>query len=292
MPVNWRETDERLIKRGELILELGFVEHYREEIEAMNRGKEGRPYRLSRTYIQFLTAVRYLYGMPYRQLEGFTRALHRLVPQLPPGDYSGLRKRSLALNPDPYEPLKETDEPITIAVDSTGVKVHRAGGWVERKHGKRKRYVKLHFAVDVETKEVVAMEVSTDDVHDVKAFPGLVEEAEKRRRIACWLGDGAYDSGEVFEALEARGIEPVIKPRRNSRPDTRSPARRRAVEEFLGLGYEAWAGEKGYGRRWAVETAFSTFKRMFGEHSLARTMDNITRELVAKVSLYNMLVNM
>jgi len=41
-----------------------------------------------------------------------------------------------------------------------------------------------------------------------------------------------------------------------------------------------------------AETAFSTFKRMFGEHSLARTMDSITKELVAKVMLYNMLVNL
>lgn len=105
MPADWREIDERLIRQGELILELGFVEGYREGLEAMNRGKDGHPYRLSRTYIQFLTAVRYLYGMPYRQLEGFTHSLHRLVPQLPAGDYSGLRKRSLALNPDPYEPL-------------------------------------------------------------------------------------------------------------------------------------------------------------------------------------------
>ncbi len=292
MATNWKQVDEKLIKRGELILDLGFVEGYREELEAMNRGKEGRPYSLSRTYIQFLTAVRYLYDMPYRQLEGFTRALHRLVPQLPAADYSGLRKRILALNPDPYQPLKEIDAPVAIAVDSTGVKVHRAGGWVERRHGKRKRYVKLHFAVDVKSKEVVAMEVSTDDTHDVKAFPGLVEEAERRRRVVRWLGDGAYDSGEVYEALEARGIEAVIKPRRNSRPDTRSTARRRAVEEFLGLGYEVWAREKGYGRRWAAETAFSTFKRMFGEHSLARTLENIARELVAKVALYNMLVNM
>jgi len=292
MATDWKQNDEKLIHRGELILELSFVENYQKELDAMNQGKEGRPYKLTPTYIQFLTAVRHLYRVPYRQLEGFTRALHRLIPQLPPGDYSGLRKRSLDLDPSPYLHLKETDEPVTIAVDSTGVKVHRAGGWVERKHGKKKRYVKLHFAVDVETKEVVAMEVSTDDVHDVKAFQGLLEEAGERRRVSEWLGDGAYDSGEVFEALEARGIEPAIKPRRNSRLDTRSSARRRAVREFQELGYEAWAKEYGYGRRWMVETAFSTFKRMFGEHSLARTMDSITKELVAKVSLYNMLVNM
>ena len=153
--------------------------------------------RLTPTYIQFLTAIRYLYGVPYRQLEGFTRALHRLVPQLPPGDYSGLRKRSLTLNPDPYRHLKETDEPITIAVDSTGVKVRLAGGWVERKHGKKKRYVKLHFAVNVETKEIVAMEVSTDDVHDVKAFRCLLEGAEERRRISGLLEDGGV-KGDVI----------------------------------------------------------------------------------------------
>ena len=132
MATNWRKTDQRLIRRGELILELSFVENYQNELDAMNHGKEGRPYKLTPTYIQFLTAFRILHSVPYHQLEGFTKALHRLVPQLPPGDYSGLRKRSLNLNPDPYQALKETDKPITIAVDSTGVKVRLAGGWVER----------------------------------------------------------------------------------------------------------------------------------------------------------------
>jgi len=190
MPTDWRKTDERLIRRGELILELGFVENYQTELDTMNHGKEGRPYKLTPTYIQFLTAFRILYGVPYRQLEGFTRSLHKLIPQLPPGDYSGLRKRSLALDPNPYQALKETDEPITIAVDSTGVKVRLAGGWVERKHGKKKRYVKLHFAVDVETKEIVAMEVSTDDVHDVKAFPGLLKKAEDKQ--LTFIADDGY----------------------------------------------------------------------------------------------------
>ena len=84
----------------------------------------------------------------------------------------------------------------------------------------------------------------------------------------------------------------MIKPRRNSVLSTRSSARGRAVQEFQERGYDVWAREKGYGRRWAAETAFSTFKRMFGEHSLDRSMDCIGKELVARVSLYNMLVNM
>ena len=42
------------------------------------------------------------------------------------------------------------------------------------------------------------------------------------------------------------------------------------------MGYEAWSREKGYGLRWMAETAFSIFKRLFGEHSLARSLENIT----------------
>jgi hypothetical protein len=229
--------------------------------------------------------------MPYRQLEGFTRTLHRLVPSLPTGDYSGLRRRILSLPVDPYHDLKETNEPVSIAVDSTGIKVQKAGGWIERKHGKKKRYVKLHFAVNTETHEVVAMEISTDDVHDVKALPGLVEEAEGNVRVAKVYGDGAYDSGEVYDLLEAKGIEPVIKPRRNARLGTGPPARRRTVSQIRELGYEAWARITSYGRRWAVETSYSTFKRLFGELSLARSFESIARELAGKVALYNVLVN-
>jgi hypothetical protein len=142
------------------------------------------------------------------------------------------------------------------------------------------------------THEVVAMEVSTDDVHDVKALPGLVEEAEGNVRVSKLYGDGAYDSGKVYGFLEGLGVEAVIKPRRNSRLDTRCPGRRLAVGRVRELGYEAWAKLTGYGGRWAVETSYSTFKRLFGEHSLARGFESIVRELVGKVALYNMLVNM
>ena len=218
--------------------------------------------------------------------------MNRLVPKLPSADYSGLRRRILGLDMTLNEGLKDSEEPVAIAVDSTGVKVHRAGGWVERKHGKRKRYVKLHFAVNVETREVVAMEVSTDDTHDVKALPRLVDGAEQHGRVTKLYGDGAYDSAWVFQLLKSRGIEAVIKPRRNSRPDTPSPARRTAVRLHKRLGHERWAKQEGYGKRWSVETAYSTFKRTFGEHCTAKTMQNITKELAAKAAIYNTLINL
>ena len=134
--MNWQKIDEKLIRRGELILNTDLLKHHNEELKAANRGENGRPFRMAASIIQLLSAVRYLYQMPYRQLEGFTRALHRLVPTTPPrADYSGLRKRILRLPVDPYRDLKETNEPVTIAVDSTGISVHTAGGWIERKHG-------------------------------------------------------------------------------------------------------------------------------------------------------------
>ncbi|RLG39242.1 MAG: hypothetical protein DRN91_00340 [Candidatus Alkanophagales archaeon] len=137
--MDWKVVDERLIRRGELLLSLDFLDGYDEDLETMNRGKVSYPYKLTDRYVEFLAVVRYLFFMPYRQLEGFTRGLHRLVPRLPSADYSGLRRRILRLDLSPYKCLQRINESLVIAVDLTGVRVHRAGGWVEKNHGREKR---------------------------------------------------------------------------------------------------------------------------------------------------------
>ena len=43
-----------------------------------------------------------------------------------------------------------------------------------------------------------------------------------------------------------------------------------------------------YDQIWIVETAFSSIKRMFGEHSMAIKFQNMVEEMMLKVSLYNM----
>lgn len=138
---------------------------------------------------------------------------------------------------------------------------------------------------------MVAMEVTMDDAHDVRELPSLVEESGRNVRVARVIGDGAYDSSRVYGLLGDPGIEVVVKPKAKARADRGHLARHRVLEQVRRLGDGVWAEAVGYGRRWAVETAYSTFKRLFGEHSLARDRENIVRELVGQVSLYNMLVN-
>ena len=70
------------------------------------------------------------------------------------------------------------------------------------------------------------MEVTTDDVHGSEVFPRLLEEAESHGRVIKAYGDGAYNTGGIYEFSESRGVDAVIKPRKNSRIDTSSEARR------------------------------------------------------------------
>jgi transposase len=290
--MDWKRVDERLIKRGELLLSLDFLKGYDLELSVMNDGKVGRPFKLTERYIEFLMVVRYLFSMPYRQLEGFTGALNRLIPKLPSADYSWVRRRILRLDLSPYKSLRKSDGPVVIAVDSSGVSVHKCGGWVERLYGRKKRYVKIHFAVDVKTKEVLAMDVTTDDVHDSEVLPSLIANASKHRLISEACMDGAYDSSKTYALLRKMGIKPIIKPRRNARTDRGPPERRNSVMTLKTLGEREWSRVMGYGRRWSAETAFSTFKRLYGEYSMAKNMENIAKELAAKAYIYNTLINL
>jgi len=53
--MGWKIVDERLIRRGELLLSLDFLEGYGNELKSMNDGKVGHPFKLTDRYI----------GVPY-----------------------------------------------------------------------------------------------------------------------------------------------------------------------------------------------------------------------------------
>ncbi len=50
-----------------------------------------------------------------------------------------------------------------------------------------------------------------------------------------------------------------------------------------------WKKSRKYGKRWiATETVFSSIKRMFGEYTSAAKLQNMIKEMMMKVSLYNL----
>jgi len=52
--------------------------------------------------------------------------------------------------------------------------------------------------------------------------------------------------------------------------------------------FQGWRNRVSYGSRWMAETIFSSLKRMFGEYATARKFPNMVKEMILKVSLYNL----
>ena len=135
----------------------------------------------------------------------------------------------------------------------------------------------------------MSIEVITDEVHDYKETKKLVDDLSKRYDINKAYMDGAYDSRDIFRYLESKNIIPVIKVRKNSVLD--GSVRDKYVKMQL-PNYNKWREKFGYGYRWIVETVFSVFKRIFGEYVSAKKFENILNELIFKVRIYNLLVNL
>jgi hypothetical protein len=209
----------------------------------------------------------YLDTIGYRQLEGLTRSLGRIFPILPVIDYSWIRRRIVLLGEDlvSYN-MRSIDGPVVIVLDSTGVKVCRSGSWLERRYSRRRGYLKIHLAIDARTGEIVYFERTTDRVHDSEAAKRMVDRSMKAGNVIKVIGDGAYDSIRLIRHLERRGIEPIIRPRRNARTDRGPPSRRSAAMMIRDYGYRAWSRIVGHGGRWMAETAISRLKALFGEH--------------------------
>lgn len=155
----------------------------------------------------------------------------------------------------------------------------------------KKGYLKIHVAVNIKTKEIIALEVTDEKVHDGKVMKRLIEQVLNNNhniKIKSFLGDGAYDSNENFQYLNDKRIRPIIKVKRNSVISFRNNKIRNKEVELQTKDYHKWKKKRKYGSRWMVETAFSSIKRMFGECTSAIMFQNMIKEMTIKVSLYNL----
>ena len=158
----------------------------------------------------------------------------------------------------------------------------------------RKRgYLKIHVAVNIKTKEILALEVTDEKVHDgSRMLKKLVNHVldNRGRMIESVLADGAYDTNTNFQFLEQKGIIPGIKVRKNSIISIRNNSLRNREVRLQTKDDDLlkWKAKRKYGHRWIAETVFSTIKRTFGEFVSATRFQNMVKEMMIKVSLYNL----
>lgn len=290
--MNWNKYNESLVKRGEILLDFDVIDNWDNELEEMNKNKEGRKFVYPDSFIKLLGYMKTYFHLPYRQTEGIVRAhAANTLPSIP--DYSRICRRinrlNIKINDDDTDKSNLHDDYFVIAIDSTGVKVTNRGEWIRHKWKVKRGYLKIHIAVDIKKKRILSLIVTSDQVHDGKVLSELVDDItiKHNKIIDSVIADGAYDNNKIFQFLSFRGIQPVIKIRKNSRCRKTNHYLRNKNVQLQKTNLQQWKDSVSYGKRWIVETVFSCIKRMFGEYVTAIRLQNMIKEIVLKASLYN-----
>jgi len=275
-----------------------FLDNWGSELEGMNKNKRGKPFIFPDSFILIIGYIRYSFHLPYRQTEGIIKATGKTLPEKSPS-YGHICKRinKLNVNINNGHVKKDDDDGyIIIAADSTGIKVTNRGQWMDEKWNvlNRKGYLKIHIAINIKTKEILALEVTDEKVHDGRMLKKLVNDVLDNRgiMIESVLADSAHDTNTNFQFLEQKEITPGIKVRKNSIISIRNNSlRNREVRLQTKDDLLKWKTKRKYGHRWIAETVFSTIKRTFGEYVSATMFQNMVKEMMIKVSLYNLFRN-
>jgi hypothetical protein len=279
---NWPEYDAALVRRGSLTVWL--TEEAVSAWHAPASGQRGGQTIYSDIAIETGLALRLVLHQPLRQTEGALRSIADLLGvQIRIPDHTTFSRRGGGLKVLPQR--VERNEPLHLLVDSTGVKIYGEGEWLDQKHGlrSRRRWRKLHLAVDANTHEIAAVELTPDDVGDVSALPDLLDQIESA--VGSMTADGAYDGDPVYDEMRQRhpAARVIIPPRSTAvlreTGTTQRDEHLRSIEQHGRIG---WQRRSGYGRRSLVETALYRYKTIIGRRLHARTLPNQRTE--AKIS--------
>lgn len=239
-----------------------------------------------------------LYSLPLRQATGFIGdLLNQLgLQDCPVPDYTTLSRRQKNLNIDISIPFK-SNKNLSIAVDSTGLKVYGEGEWKVKKHGagKHRTWLKLHLAVNVQTQEILLAHLTSNVIHDAQGAIDMFSNRVEKENISNFYGDGAYDNFKLREFLPSSSKQ-IIPPPKNAVVKKGTPKksvpdyliqRNEAIERQKKIGSKEWKKEINYHQRSLSETAMYRYKVIFGDKVEARTEENQKTEVFIKCKILN-----
>jgi hypothetical protein len=199
--------------------------------------------------------------------------LRHLNLGLPIPDHTTLSRRLRKLGTVRFK-KPAVGHPIHLLIDSTGLRVHVGH---LRKPRKRRVWRKLHLAVNADTGEILAVDLTNRRTADCGRVPGLLDQVDDR--MASLVADGAYDASCVYEAAQGKGegqrVWVLIPPVSGAQPPpSRSPGQRernRNIRWMRKLGRREWYASSGYSRRSLVGNAVFRYKTIFGHQMRSRS---------------------
>jgi transposase len=241
--------------------------------QAPATGKRGGQPIYSAIAIETGLALRLVFHQPLRQTEGLLRSIAAALKiDIAIPDHTTLSRRGdgLTILPTRADPT----EPLHLLVDSTGLKIYGEGEWLDQKHGirSRRRWRKLHLGADADTHEIVAVELTPDDVGDITEVSELLDQIDAD--VASVTADGAYDGQIVYDAVAERHPQAavIIPPRITAVAGTTDAQRAKHLTTIAEHGRMNWQRSSGYNRRSLIETAMFRYKTVIGRRLHARTL--------------------
>jgi hypothetical protein len=291
---NWSSYNQSLVNRGNITLYISdeAIKHWKAECPKQRGGQ----YVYSDTCIETIFMLKTVFKLAYRQAIGFTQSLLLIMGYkgLKVPSYTQVNRRVKNLDIQPL--ALKTKGSITIAIDSTGVKVFGEGEWKVRKHGysKRRTWRKLHLGVDPQTGVIHCHSLTLNDVDDAcQLKPLLAQVKPKVKEAYC---DGAYDHYDCWQTLIEQKINPVIPPRAGAVQwyaqtpgDSPHYPRNQAIERIDETDRQTWKKESKYHRRSLAETTMFRFKTIHGPSFFSRKFETQQKEADMKIKTLNIM---
>jgi len=142
--------------------------------------------------VQTSLMLRTAFKLPLRQTEGLLASVLTLMKlAISAPDHTTVSRRAVKLPVIP--PAQVPHGALHVLIDSTGLQVYGAGQWLEAKHGakSRRKWRKLHLAVDAASGMIVAQTLTDQDADDPSQVSPLLHQIDGP--ITRVTADGAYD---------------------------------------------------------------------------------------------------
>ena len=288
----WSKYNNELIRRGKVTF------WFDKEISKTWYSKQMPAGRYTDFYsdeaITALITLKYFYSLTFRETKGLAESLVELMNmELDIPCYTTLSSRQKKLSLKIIKTL-ESNESVHIVVDSTGLKVYGEGEWKVRKHGvgKRRTWTKLHLAVDESNNQILAVDVTGNDMGDCESFDKLIDEL-KDENISQVSGDGAYDTKDCYKKVDGVGARGVFPPRKGAKIEQHGNSKKPSLQRDEHIrnirknGRSQWKKEEKYHQRSLSETAMYRFKVKFTEKMASRDFKAQINECLIKCNILN-----